>query len=193
MKDYLLSTSKIWQGVLGRISSHVTDWTHQIDPLYTKVLRSQNSLQVCFRKRSKFDKKIPVIGNLLDEIDSKKEEKKHIKKIQTAADTDDLDLENRLRKLRNLILNEILISLIYLRHLVMIILMMMIMMMMIMMIIFRYLHNHFLHQRCLFINCTTTTTIFINNSKKQIFFQHQNLSDWLFRQDYWKVLIWYSK
>ena len=71
-------------------------------------MKSQNSLDVFFRK-SKFDKKIPVIGSLPDEIDSKKENKKHLKKIQTAANIDDLDLENRLRKLKNLIINNILI------------------------------------------------------------------------------------
>ena len=48
-------------------------------PLYKKVLKIQNPLEVFFRK---FDKKIPVIGNLLDEIDSKKEEKSIVKKFR---------------------------------------------------------------------------------------------------------------
>lgn len=48
-------------------------------PLYKKFLKIQNPLEVFFRK---FDKKIPVIGNLLDEIDSKKEEKSIVKKFR---------------------------------------------------------------------------------------------------------------
>ena len=48
-------------------------------PLYKKFLKIQNPLEVFFRK---FDKKIPVIGNLLDEIDSKKEEKSIAKKFR---------------------------------------------------------------------------------------------------------------
>ena len=50
-------------------------------PLYKKFLKIQNPLEVFFRK-SKFDKKIPVIGSLLDEIDSKKEEKSTLKKFR---------------------------------------------------------------------------------------------------------------
>ena len=48
-------------------------------PLYKKFLKIQNPLEVFFRK---FDKKIPVIGNLLDEIDSKEEEESIVKKFR---------------------------------------------------------------------------------------------------------------
>ena len=69
------------------------------DPKYKYFRQNNNSLDVVYREKAKFDVQNPIIGDLLKEINKGKlSEEEYFKKTEAAPDIKDLDIKERFNK-----------------------------------------------------------------------------------------------
>ena len=107
VQKYLLTTSDFVKGMYNNINHYVThdrlnnaSFTQKLDPIAKIIFLWQNPLELVFEDISTFDVQTPVVGSLLQKLDTRKKDlaSEFIKKAPRPGI--DLDLQKRLVTLR---------------------------------------------------------------------------------------------
>ena len=73
----------------------------ELDLKYPSIMKKPNPIDVIFREKAKFRVQNPIIGSLVAQVqESKTNEKVILNQISGAPSTKDIELEERLAKLR---------------------------------------------------------------------------------------------